>query len=271
MIKKILREPLLHFLLTGALLYIYYEYKNVNTDNKKGIEISPYEIEQIRSEYSDLFSKEINDAALKTLTKRLYYEKMLLQEAYALKLHEEDPKLRDMLIRKMDHILKNDTKFTEPSVDELRSYYKQHINDYSHVKNISFSHIFFNTSNKQKADELLWVLNISEVNAKYAQNYGENSIEQNHINKACYEDILKMFGNYFAFKLFNLKKGSWYGPIRSKYGLHLVYVSDKIVKEPYSFDEVQERVYEDYLTQRTQERYLEAFKKIKRQYSMQID
>jgi hypothetical protein len=48
-------------------------------------------------------------------------------------------------------------------------------------------------------------------------------------------------------------------------------VTDKKVTQPYSFDEVEDRVYEDYMMQKRREQKQKSFQKIASQYKLEIE
>jgi len=76
----------------------------------------------------------------------------------------------------------------------------------------------------------------------------------------------EIFGNYFTQQIYQFMPQHWHGPIRSKQGMHFVYVDETTRGEVYSFDEVESRVYEDYLRDRKAQAYHDAFKKMSQQY-----
>ena len=74
------------------------------------------------------------------------------------------------------------------------------------------------------------------------------------------------FGNYFALKVFQLTKNKWHMDIPSKRGHHFIYIYDLNVSKPYMFDEVEDRVYQDYLDNRKEQMFNDAYKRFSTQY-----
>ncbi len=61
-------------------------------------------------------------------------------------------------------------------------------------------------------------------------------------------DLARLFGSGFADPVFMLEPGIWHGPVLSGYGTHLVYVHDHSVAPSPDFEEVADRVTEDWMT-----------------------
>ncbi|MBU1659549.1 peptidyl-prolyl cis-trans isomerase [bacterium] len=272
LIKKILLEPFIHFLILGGLLYIYYEsVTQIEGDKKELITISNYEILQMKAEYKKRWNKEMSDTALESLIQKKYYEKILLREAFALGLEKKDKQISDRLLEQMQFILANASASHEPSEEELHSYYLKNIRDYSELQTISFAHIYFENAEAQEFEEVLGLLKIADVKAQNAKKFGDSFSASNSINNLDFESVAKIFGKYFASKVFQLKQGRWHGPLYSQSGLHLVYITDKNTSNPYEFDEVQERVYLDYINTDKKNKFENAYKKIAAQYNLRVE
>ncbi len=58
--------------------------------------------------------------------------------------------------------------------------------------------------------------------------------------------VSRLFGPDFARTVFELAPGSWSGPVRSGYGVHLVQVLDRDPGEPRRFEDVRDAVIDDW-------------------------
>jgi parvulin-like peptidyl-prolyl isomerase len=63
----------------------------------------------------------------------------------------------------------------------------------------------------------------------------------------------------------------WMGPVRSSKGFHLIYIVEKTGEEAISFNEAEERVYKDFLTECREELLEKSMKKIVSSYSKKIE
>jgi len=268
MIKKITSEPLVHFLLLGFLLYIYYSFTSINNQlqEKKNIKISSYELAQIKTDYKAEWGKDINEVSLDAYIIKKYYEKLLLSEAYSLGLEQQDKVISQRLLKQMYFIMLNSNELTEPTEDELHKYYMKHITDYSKVESLSFSHIFFENQKDKRISNILELVKIADINSTQATNFGDQFKFSNHINNISFNEVKIIYGNYFSLKLFKLQKNLWNKAIESKFGSHLIYVTDKNISQAYPFDDVEDRVYEDYMSEMRERKKDEAYQKIRTQY-----
>ena len=156
----------------------------------------------------------------------------------------------------------------EPTEKELKKYYNKNIEDYSMINTISFATIYFSNPKDKRVDETYKLLNIADVNASEAKFFGEKSPIADSVKNYTFERVKQDYGTYFANKLFKLKKGMWYKAIHSKNGVRLVYITDKNVSKAYSFDDVQGRVYSDYLQERRKKVHDKAYKNIVSKYEL---
>jgi len=270
--KIVTQEPLTHFLLLGLILFIYFDIisTDVQTQNKTVITLSSSEIIKLKTEYKHRYHKEIDKTQLQELIEQKFYEKLLIDEALSLNLVMQDDIIIKHLLKQMQFIMVNSKEFVEPTEEELLAYYKSNIQDYSHINRLSFSHIYFSKRDDKRIEELLTLLNITDKNGSVASSFGDKFQGVTDIKDSSYEEIKKEYGNYFTSKLFISKSSVWSQKIFSKYGTHLVYITDKNITTPYSFDDVQDRVYEDYLREQRIKKERDAYKVIRAQYILKV-
>jgi len=270
-IKKILYEPFFHFLILGAVLYLYYE--NVNTvsavNTQKIIKLSPYKTAQLNTTFKTLFHREASSFELDAMVKEFYNRRVLIDEALTLELYKSDTVILKRLVEKMKYIILNSTILKEPTEDELRQYYKNHLENYSKTQSISFSHIYFKNLDKKQEEFITELLQTGGVDPENAQFFGDKFDGENSIKDMKLLTCKKIFGNYFTSQIVNLMPMRWSGIIHSKQGVHFVYVQKKYAKNIYDFDEIEYRVYNDYIEDRKISSYENAFKKIALQYKLE--
>ncbi|WP_304544945.1 peptidylprolyl isomerase [Sulfurimonas microaerophilic] len=221
--KKILYEPLLHFLVLGGLAYYYFDYakEKESSISKPTLVIANYELKNLQNE--------TQLQAPKLVLAYLTYQKILLEEAYSLGLYRDDPKIDEHLLKKMEYLFKNDIEFQEPSEEQLHQFYQAHLSDYSKVNslNLYLLRVDQNTE-KNVIQKLSTITDLRPFAKKYEQ--------------LTPDAIKEKFGSYTALKISTLQEGFWSEVIDNK----LFYITNKQVSEPYSFEEVEGIVYEHY-------------------------
>jgi len=269
-----LKEPYIQFLLGGALIYLFYTLSGSSSDVRpaqKTITINMAKQQEMDAYFAKLWHRRPSEAERQLLLRRVYEEEMLIDESLALHLERSDPVIRKRLLEKMHHILTASALSSEPDEEVLYRYYREHIIRYSRIKKIAFSHIFAKPEHRRSLEKLFPYLNRYEVSPKEASRFGDPFEEGNRIDARNPEEIEEKFGRYFLQKLQLVPEGEWSGPIRGKEGLHAVYVTGREVTTPLPFDEVEMRVYQDWLHEKREKGVKAALEKMHRSYRMRVE
>ncbi len=261
MLKKILHEPLIHFLLFGGLIFFYYSYKTpqkTTLPNIKTITLSPYDITALENQFSKEFDTNTTKILQKALIKKYFNDEVLLQEAFSLGLEQQDSSIRNKLLAKMHFILSNIT-FKEPSQKELKKYYKNHIKDYTKKEKVSF--VYLKTDSKKKAEKLRTIVPFLQ----------ENSTKLTTVHDISYHKAEEKYGKFFAHALFHLKKGEWSQPLTTPNGIFLAKITnyDKL-GDAQDFNDVEYQVYKDYKTEYMNKEKAKKLQKILKRYRLEI-
>lgn len=265
-LRAIIREPYIHFLFVGLLLYLYYQRIHPSSLSKKkeSIVIEHSKIENINQTLSKQLGRELHPSELNLMIERLYFEKILLHEALDLKLEQKDREIQRKLITQMRQILT--PVAVEPSEEQLYHYYQKHRDDYGITHQISFAHIYFKEKQQRDIKSFVEMLNLKSIEPQNAMQYGDKFAQGNQISSWRQSQVKQLFGKYFAKQIWRLQRQRWYGAIRSRYGYHIVFITQKQSQEFYSFDEVEDRVYSDYMQEQKDEALLSSYKKLSTQY-----
>ena len=270
--KKILREPLFHFILLGGLVYIYFSFVHkADGITAKQIVLSSFEVQKLKSSFEKEYKRKVDTKLLKILIERRYYESILLDKAFSLKIAQNDKIVSQRLLQKMQFLMLDSSKYKEPTQEELEKFYTKNIEDYSHIKTLSFSSIYFHNDKDRHIEEVYELLQISKVKWSDAEGLSESSSLPYHVEKATFTSVAKEYGKYFAKKLFTLTQGSWHKAIQTKDGARIVYVTEKEVGKPYSFEDVESRVYEDYVQMQQIKQKEKAYAEMASQYSLSVE
>ena len=270
--KQWIKEPLLHFLVLGAIIYVYFSmvHKEVVVDSKQ-IVLSSYEVQELKTAYEKAYEREVDKATLKILIAQKYHDSILLEKAFSTKIAYNDAVVTKRLLQKMQFVMLDSSKYTEPTQKELYDYYTQNIQDYSRVKTISFSSVFFRNDKDTRIASTYGLLKVANVNSVDARAFSDISSLPYHVDNASFEEIQGNYGKYFAKKLFSLKQGRWHKALQAKDGARLVYITHKEIESPYAFDDVESRVYNDYIQAQAHQQEEKAYKEIAAQYSLKVE
>jgi len=208
------------------------------------------------------YKNDINKEVIHALVQKKYYEKILLDKAYTIKLAQNDPLITQRLLKQMEFVMADKSANKEPSEKELLQYYQKNIQDYSTVDTLSFATVYFKNSSEKKLLDTFKLLTIAKVSAKNAQFFGEKSINNNQMKNITKDKAIKLYGRYFATKLFVAKQGIWHKAIRAKDGFYFIFITNKNVTKAENFDALQGRVYNEFLAERLRDIKKTAFDNI---------
>lgn len=258
-INKIYHEPLLHFLLLGALVYIYYtlQIPSVQSSPQKSkIVLTQSQAELIKQNFEKTYHIKASQAITEILIEDIYMQQAMIQEAYRLQLYKNDAKIEKILLQKMHYILQKEQSLQDIDEKKLYQYYKKNKDAYGLRKSISFYYIKVQNRDREEVEKLYNLLKFH----KPLKNLKKESQKSK-------KEIIKSYGNYFAKQIFNAPIQRWLPPIATQDGFILPYIyKTTISSAPSSFEEVEERVYRDYKFAIQKENYLTQYKKLHQRY-----
>jgi len=263
-VKRILEEPLLHFLVLGAALFVVYHYMHrgappgdpstivVNRD--KLLTYMQYRSRRFDQKKSGAMLDTYSGPQLQKLIDGYVREEALYREARALQLGKHDYVARLRLIQQLKFINSGivDSE-VNPGKAEIRKYYASHRNDYAIPPTVSFTQVFFSRKlhGLKQAETLarreLAALNRDQVPPAEARDRGDRFPYQARYVDRDPDEITGYFGAAMQKRLFGLTpdKTRWQGPFRSPYGFHLVLLTRNVAGHIPPLDEIRERVAQD--------------------------
>ncbi len=266
---QFLREPLLHFLVIGALLFAAYAWLNRggNESPAPQVRLADSDVRWLRETFALQWQREPTPPELRGLLRDLVKEELFARQAKELGLDTDDIVVRRRLAQKMSFLLQDNARGAEPSEDDLHRLYEAQRNqgqsrDQSQLQNdptqtsratmftrprISFTQIFFSRDRRPDAaaDARAALRELSRADAAApAAGLGDQIAGKAEFRNADERAVANQFGPKFAARIFEFAPGPWQGPIESSQGLHLVRVTALVPAQLRPFDEVREQLVE---------------------------
>lgn len=119
---KVLREPLVHFLLLGAGLFALSSVLDKSKDGSKEIVVGEAEIASRLESWRILWQRPPTKEELDELVEDYVREEVLYREAIAMGLDEGDSVVRQRLRQKMEWLAEEENAPPEPTDEELREF-----------------------------------------------------------------------------------------------------------------------------------------------------
>jgi parvulin-like peptidyl-prolyl isomerase len=241
--KRLLREPLLHFLLIGAGLFLLYGLLNRGqSDAPREIVISEARVEALAENFATVWMRPPTAAELKGLIDDYVAEEVYYREAVAMGLDQDDTVIRRRLRQKMEFISEDVAAATEPTDAQLQAYLEQHADKFVLPATLTFQQAYLSVERRGEtaradAEKLLADLQAGRGPADPAE-AGDATLLPATMEAASPQAIANAFGEEFARQIDEAPVGQWSGPIESGFGLHLVKVDERVAASAPSLAEI---------------------------------
>ncbi len=274
-LTTLLREPLLHFLLIGAALFLFYNLQNEGRVDNNRIVISKAQINHLVTLWNKKRQRPPTRIELEGMIKQQVREEIMVREALAMGLDKNDSIIRRRLAQKIEFITSDLAALAEPGETELSNYLSTHREQFSLPARIDFSQVFINpekhgVDTDDYANSLLNKLTQADKNNDITTLGDSLMLGQQHAQMTEH-DVSRLFGKEFAGKLFMLPVGIWHGPIQSGYGFHLVRIDNKTENQLPELNAVREKVLAEWQAQQRQDMDKVFYESLRQRYEIVIE
>ena len=273
--KRLIKEPLLHFLLLGAALFVTYNFVSKRDANEPGqIVVTQGTIENLTITFSRAWKRPPTDEDLAGLVQDYIREEVYYREALAMGLDRDDTIIRRRLRQKLEFVTDDITALAEPTDAELTDYLKAHTDDFRVERRFTFSQVYLSPDKHgerliQDAAQLLMQLRNKGREAD-ASMLGDSFLLERRFEEAPGSEIAKQFGEEFAARLGDIPTGQWHGPVESGYGLHLVFIEERTEGRVPELAEVRETVHREWTNARRLESKEKFFQGLLKRYAVTV-
>lgn len=276
MLKKLLHEPLLHFLLIGAALFLLYGITNDEVvDDGRRIVITESDIDRQIALWERKWQRLPSQAELAGLIEAQIREEVLYREALAMDLDKNDTIVRRRMAQKVEFISSNISDTLTPTEVDLNDYLSANPDKFEIPGRVSFMQVYLNADRhgdkiEADAEVLLSQLKKTSVDADIST-AGDPFMFGERFQDVTEFEISRIFGREFTDAILDISPSEWQGPVRSGYGLHLVYVSSKTDSRLPSLDEVRDRVSDEWMAMQRNEMDELFYQELRKRYDISIE
>ena len=276
-IKSLSREPLIHFLAIGFLMFVLYGLVNNDRDPAGTyIKVSRADIGLMQARWQKQWQRLPTPDELQGLINAHIREEVLYREAVAMGLDKNDTIVRRRVAQKMDFVLADASAQTQPSDEQLQQYMQENIERFQDPARMSFSHIFFSQDKRgdraeADAKKALSAIKRQKLSVERATRLGDPFMMYYEYSANSRAQVARNFGEQFSDALFQRTTPGWFGPITSGYGLHLVYISEYRDAIPPKLEDVRESVLSEYLSEQGRQAKERAYQQLRDRYTIDIE
>jgi hypothetical protein len=273
-LRKLIREPLFHFLLLGAaIFFLAGRVRNAGIGVGEKIVVTQSEMESMVVGFSRTWMRPPTKGEMQGLVDDYVREEVLYREARAMGLDQDDVIVRRRMRQKFEFLAEDLATNRSPTDQELEAYLQQHLDTFRDEPSFSFEHIFLSrekhgVSTEAEVKALLAELGGKNQDTIDIEKRGDAFLLPSRFEKTSAAETARLFGENFATQLATIDPGEWAGPIESSYGLHLVRVDARVPGATPPLANVRDSVLRDFLNDRRKQELDAQYSRLRARYTV---
>jgi hypothetical protein len=255
------REPLLHFVLLGALIFGVDAVLHPPPKDDKVITVTKAMRQSFIENFDEDKSRVPSDAELEKMIESWVASEILYREGKALGVDRGDDMIRDRVAFKLQLLIFDQIRVSQPTEDQLRAWFADNHERFDEQERVGF----YLTP---PTDEMTAQRQLEEIQA---QHESEDLQKQTRaILGRPVASLAASFGETFRDALLALPLGQW-KILQSKDGWHVVRLDSRRPGVLASLDDVRDEAVRIWLTDETRKRAWEAVSRLKAAYTVRYE
>lgn len=247
LVKRLLREPLLQFLLAGFILFAAYSALNPQAGDRfrsNRIQLTEVDLRQIALVWTAKWRRPPTPEEMRGLIEDRVREEVLYRESLALGLDQGDTIVRRRLAQKMEFLAEDTSAIRDPDAVELKAWFEANRERFAEPGRVTFRHLYFSPDRRgdrtrEAAANALQKFAEEAADSAATANAGDRFMYRDYYAEQVPDQVASVFGERFAQALPRLKPGAWQGPVESGLGWHLVFIESATPGRVPAFEEIE--------------------------------
>jgi hypothetical protein len=274
-ISNWLKEPLLHFLVLGAIVFVFYGAVSDDAPGDDEIVVTRGVQEHLIRGFSRAWQRPPTQSEFNGIVDDWIREEIAYREGIAMSLDTDDTVIRRRLRQKMEMLAEDIVSLAEPTAEDLQSYLTENQDKYVAEPEYTLRQIFFSGDRRgeavmQDAEQALLLLTTGPQVSNPETMGDPFSLPHRYVRER-ERSIEAAFGRDFAQSLAELEQGVWQGPVRSGFGLHLVLIENLVPGGPLTLEQAEREVRRDWENERRIEAINTLYDRLGEQYSITVE
>lgn len=271
--SKWLKEPLLHFILMGALIFVVYD---MVSDQRSADEIfiSVGQQDNLINTFSRSWQRPPTREEFKGLVDDFVREEIAYREGASLGLDDNDIIIRRRMRQKLELLAEDVASLSQPSEEELQTYLDENVEDYLIESRLSLRQIYFSPDRREDpaGDAATVLAELQTANTELAfKELGDRLPIPSEIDGLRISEIGRLFGTVFSEQLEAVESDEWLGPVESGFGYHLVYITERVQGARPDLEQVRDAVQRDWFSQKRREAVDGMYQRLSENYQVDIE
>ena len=227
--KKFLREPLLHFLLIGAALFVVFGLVSDRTPSNADTQVvvSAGRIEQLENIFAKTWQRPPTEQELKGLVDDFVLEEIYYRQAVAMGIDRDDTVIRRRLRQKFEFLTDDMAAASVPTDEELANYLAANADVFMTDTTYTFEQVYINPDRPGVDLDGYIAAQLSALRAGNVVS-GDSALLPTFFDATPGRVVDSNFGSGFSDSLDLLPAGEWQGPVESGLGLHLIRIGARV-------------------------------------------
>jgi len=269
---KLLRDPFVHFLIAGTIIYIVFTITAtedpIARDHQINLDAST--LEWIHGNFTKQFQRPPTPTEMDALVRTHIEHEVKYREALTIGLDDRDSIVQRRLVQKFDFLFGDAAAQMEPEDSILQAWFDDHSADYEIPATITFTHHWFSPDTRKAAAEH------DAQSAIAVLNSGENAQSDRFPFDSTFTrtrgaEIRRVFGQDFATAVFDAPIGTWAGPIESGLGYHAVNITARTQNIVPPLSQIRNSVLQDWRRAESQQILQRTLAQLLDDYTVTID
>lgn len=270
-----LKEPLIHFLALGALVFALYGLIGPDGPDDDEIVVTRGQQEHLVTAFSRTWQRLPTQAEFTGIVNDWIREEIAYREGLRMGLDTDDTIIRRRLRQKLEMLAEDFVAMAEPNEDALRQYLEDHPSVYAKEPVYTLRQVYFSSDARgaqarQDAEQALLLLE-TDSELTNPEDLGDRTALPYRISTERESEIDARFGSDFTEALSQLEPGRWTGPIGSAFGQHLVYIEEYTPGRPKTLEEAERELRRDWINEQRIQATERLYEELRKKYTITVE
>ena len=271
-IRRLLGEPMLHFLLIGIALFAVYDRLSPGRSSGNRVVVTQGVVDDLVTQHVAARGRPPSTAELDHLIEAWVREEILYREGVTLGLDRDDIVVKRRVRQKLEVLAEEDASTAAPAEADLAAYLSAHQDQFIQPAVLTFEQIFVGHATGGP-DVQLAVARVRDAvrRGDDLDRLGTPSLLPQRMMDVPSDLVARDFGTAFADALERAPIGAWTGPIQGSFGSHFARVTARTPSRVPPLDAVRGQVVREWENERRRRARDDGYAKMRSKYEVTIE